>query len=232
MTEIDSSSGDSNRMVSSSASHTQNSVLIASALKTHEATTCGLKNNMTDNDHLQRMKLVELLQQTAMSDRQAFADLYASTSSKLFGVILRIVRNRDDAAEILQEAYLRIWRRAAEYRLEKGAPMSWMITIARNRALDWYRSTRAVATTRYDAEFEDIPDPRENPLEQAIKSKEVQALDVCLDELEAKQRNCIVMAFREGFTHSELSERLNCPLGTIKSWIRRGLASLKECLER
>lgn len=187
---------------------------------------------MSDNDKAQAALLVELLQDTARHDRKAFSDLYAATSGKLFGVILRIVRDRDDASEVLQESYLRIWRRAANYRVEKGAPMSWMIAIARNGALDRYRSQQAAAPARDVADIDDHPDPGPNPLEETIRRKEAQALSGCLDELESRQRDCIVMAFQEGFTHLELSERLNCPLGTVKSWIRRGLGRLKECLER
>lgn len=187
---------------------------------------------MSDLESAPSEALIELLKATAGRDRQAFSDLYAVTSGKLFGVILRIVRNRDDAADILQESYLRIWRRAGNYYPDRGAPLSWMIAIARNGALDWLRARRVAPSASGAADIEDRPDLGPNPLEQTIVKTEVQALSLCLDELESRQRECILLAFKEGFTHLQLSQRLDHPLGTVKSWIKRSLARLKECLER
>jgi RNA polymerase sigma-70 factor (ECF subfamily) len=176
--------------------------------------------------------LAELLSASAAGDRQAFARLYEATSAKLFGVILRIVGRRDRAEEALQEAYLRIWDHAADFDPRKGAPMTWMITIARNRACDWRRRDRGEAPVDDLTPLETAASGEPGPLDQAIAMDHARALQACLNQLEPTQRQCIVLAYRDGYTHQELAERLNAPLGTIKSWIRRGLLRLKECLER
>ncbi len=167
---------------------------------------------------------------TAGGDRSAFAQLYTRTSPKLFGLVLRIVRRRDLAEDVLQEAYLRIWDHAADYRPERGAASAWMGRIARNRALDWYRKQ-----SRDPVRAGPEPGPDETRWSELARDQvdsEGQQLKDCLAELEAPQRDCILLAFVEGYTHQELALRLERPLGTVKSLIRRGLARLKACIER
>ena len=176
--------------------------------------------------------LGELLSAIAAHDRSAFAPLYQATSAKLFGVALRILRNRQQAEEVLQEAYIRIWRHAADYRPEKGTPMTWMITIARNRALDRRRQQKPELLLDEAVARDETADPEPSPLARAISNEAGRALAACLEKLGADQRSCITLAYQEGYTHSELSARLDTPLGTVKSWIHRGLRHLKECLER
>jgi RNA polymerase sigma-70 factor (ECF subfamily) len=176
--------------------------------------------------------LALLLQGVAQNNRLAFDELYQATKAKLFGVVLSIIYNPDDASEVLQEVYLRIWHRAGGYQADKGAPMTWMIAVARHRALDWRRRMQHVVRLDDVPGLEDQPDPTPNPQQQAVADDEARRLAGCLDELEAEQRQCMVLAYREGLTHFELAERLGRPLGTIKSWIRRSLGRLRECLER
>lgn len=176
--------------------------------------------------------LKDTLEATAAGDRAAFSRLYALSSPQLFAVVLRIVRRHDWAEDILQEAYLRIWDHAADYRPEKGAPMTWLISIARHRAIDWRRRDRG------ESALDDIPgsaipaDPDPSPLDWAIAGERGRALKDCLDELEPKQRDCILLAYGEGQSHSELAARLGSPIGSVKSWIRRAQHHLKDCIER
>ncbi len=177
--------------------------------------------------------LAALLTQVAAADRQAFQQLYLATKAKLFGVVLRILHSPDDAAEVLQEVYLRVWQRAADYRPDKGAPMTWLIAIARNRALDWRRRMRIEVPLEDLPELEDVPEGADaSPLQQALASADGRRLRACMEELQEVQQHCLVLAYQAGLTHQELAEHLNRPLGTIKSWLRRSLASLKECLAR
>ena len=185
---------------------------------------------MPGDNKSEARSLSDLLGAVAAEDRSAFAPLYEAISAKLFGVTLRILRNRQQAEEVLQEVYIRIWRRAVDYRPEKGTPMTWMITIARHRALDRRRQQKPELPLDEADGYGETADPEPGPLAQAISSEQSRALAACLDELAAEQRGCITLAYREGFTHAELATRFDTPLGTGKSWIHRGLRHLKECL--
>jgi RNA polymerase sigma-70 factor, ECF subfamily len=184
---------------------------------------------MLHQDRAGPAALGELLGGTAAHEQRAFAELYQASSAKLFGVILRILRDRELASEVLQEVYLRIWQHASDYRPDHGAPMSWMIAIARNRALDRRRHRRPELPLD---RLEELEDPDANPADGIDGGLPSRALRRCLDELEDRQRQSVLMAFAEGYTHAELADRLGCPLGTAKSLIRRGLLRLKDCLER
>lgn len=186
----------------------------------------------TADQSLDAPPLAGLLSATAAGDREAFRRLYDATSSKLFGVVLRIVRRRDLAEDVLQEVFLRIWDHAGEQRSDRGTPMAWMVRIARNRALDCRRADRG------EVSLEELPacgnwtDPIADSAERVVSGAEASALEDCLDKLDNQQRSCILLAFRDGYTHQELAERLRTPLGSIKSWIRRGQIQLRECLQR
>jgi RNA polymerase sigma-70 factor, ECF subfamily len=187
---------------------------------------------MSHDSQAEPSPLTALLAATAARDQQAFADLYAASSAKLFGIVLRILRDREQAAEVLQEAYLRIWQHAGDYRADRGSPMTWMIAVARNRALDRRRDRRPELPLEEIAELEDPGGDRPHPLDGVLFGSQARALGHCLGELESRQRQCVLLAYAEGYTHGELAARLGCPLGTVKSLIRRGLLRLKECLER
>lgn len=177
---------------------------------------------------LEPPKLESLLAGIAAGERENFRLLYRGSSAKLFGVILRITRRQALAEEVLQDAFLTIWQRAGDYAPEKGSAMTWMATIARRRAIDRMRRLRPEAVLD---EAEDQPDSAPSPQAAAMASAERRALERCLDTLEAGQKRSILLAFQDGLTHEELAAKLSIPLGTVKSWIRRGLLRLKGCLE-
>lgn len=178
-----------------------------------------------------RARLTEILVRTGAEDRAAFRDLYALTSAKLFGVCLRICGERQAAEDVLHEVYLTVWKRAGAYEPGRASPITWLATIARNRAIDWRRAQGV----RRAAPIEDAPDIADSaPLASETMESDEAAhhLAQCLDGLDEHQRVAIRTAFFEGVTYAELAERQAVPLGTMKSWVRRGLARLKECLER
>jgi RNA polymerase sigma-70 factor (ECF subfamily) len=175
--------------------------------------------------------LVALLGACAQGDRAAFENLYRQTSAKLFGVALRIVRQEDLAEEVLQDCYIRIWNRAGDYREGLAAPMTWMASIVRNRSLDFVRRPNPEVIDVDGELIEGVASDSPGPLAALEHSRDGSALARCLAELEAKQRQAILMAFQDGLSHSELARHLRQPLGTVKTWVRRGLAKLKTCLE-
>jgi RNA polymerase sigma-70 factor (ECF subfamily) len=172
-----------------------------------------------------------LLAACARRDRDAFSRLYQSTSAKLYGVAVRILRREDWAEEVLQECYVSIWTHAPEYRPALAAPMTWMTSIVRNRCLDWLRRPRPEVADEDGTVVESTESDNPGPLAELERAKDAQALARCLQGLEAKQRQAIALAFYDGLSHSELASHLREPLGTVKTWVRRGLLRLKSCLE-
>lgn len=171
-----------------------------------------------------------LLSATAGGDKNAFRDLYQTVSPQLFGVALRILKRRDWAEDVLQESFTTIWQRAGDFRPELGNGRAWMTVILRNRALDRLRRIRPVAEVSNEV-LEQIPDESASPFEETLRGSDARRLHACLERLEATQKRAILAAYFDGFTHEELSQRLAAPMGTVKSWIRRGLLRLKGCLE-
>jgi RNA polymerase sigma-70 factor (ECF subfamily) len=174
--------------------------------------------------------LESLIEASASGDKAAFATLYDVASPKLFGLALRILKRRDWAEDVLQEAMISAWRNAADYQRGLGSGKTWLTVILRNRALD---RLRREAAARLDSEAEppDVADPSPSALDLTIAGDAGRRLMQCLETLEEAQRRAILMAYFDGLTHEELSTRLASPLGTVKSWIRRGLQRLKGCLE-
>ena len=164
----------------------------------------------------------------------ALRELYDLTSSKLYGVALRVVSNRDWAEDVLQDAYLNIWRIAADYRTALSPPMAWMGVIVRSRALDFLRrraSQRADAALQLDDAINDtVAGDSPNPMDTSQASQQAWALHECLRKLEARQREVVSLAYLRDLSHSELAEQLKLPLGTVKTWIRRGLEQLRGCM--
>ena len=166
---------------------------------------------------------------TGAEDRDAFRTLYQLTAAKLFGICLRICGERQAAEDVLHEVYLTVWRRAGAFEPGRASPITWLATIARNRAIDWRRTQHG----RHFAPMEeapDIADPAPLAHELMEADGETARLHDCLSELEERQRGAIRTAFFDGVTYAELAERNGVPLGTMKSWVRRGLAGLKRCL--
>ncbi|HET7268285.1 MAG TPA: sigma-70 family RNA polymerase sigma factor [Oleiagrimonas sp.] len=174
-----------------------------------------------------RDALAGLLHAVGEGDRQAFAELYRHTSGKLYGVCLRVLHSRDEADEILQEAYITVWRRAASFDAGRASPMTWLVTVTRNKAIDRLRKHRETLTDEPIEQASDDPTP---PADAQL-SQERQRLQRCLDQLDAPQRHAVREAFFSGATYMQLAARQNVPLGTMKSWIRRSLIRLRTCLE-
>jgi len=171
-----------------------------------------------------------LLGAVASGDAPALARIYRLVSAKLFALALSIVKSRARAEEVLQDAFTSIWRNAHRFDPEKGAPMTWMITITRNRALTSLRSLPPEDSIDLMPERDQWRSPEPDPLDQTIRRSEARDVADCMARLETRHREVLSMAYVEGFTHQELSHRLGVPLGTVKSWIRRGLELLRDCL--
>ena len=177
-------------------------------------------------------RLTELLARTALADQRAFADLYRLTSAHLYAVALRILRESAAAEEVLQESFISIWNHADSYVAAKSQPFTWLTSIVRNRCLDQLRR-RELDTVTIDDEDEGMTlrDDGPTPLEMLVSGAEARAVKGCVEALEAGQKQALALAFYRGLSHSELAAHLNEPLGTVKSWVRRGLERLKSCLE-
>jgi len=184
-----------------------------------------------------------LIARVVLRDQAAFKRLYDATSHCLLGIIVRMLRDRAWAEEVLQEAYIALWHAAPTYSAAKAQPMTWLMTIARYKALDALRSTRterqhvlrpapAADDEDDDSGPPDVADERRGPLEQLVQAVESAQLRHCLQALESSQRQAISLAFYDGLTHAELATHMQQPLGTVKAWVRRGLERLKPCLER
>ncbi len=166
------------------------------------------------------------------SDRAALQTVYRLTSAKLFGVALRILGERGEAEDVLQEAYVTVWHKAADFDPDRASPMTWLIAIARNRAIDHLRATRQsrrMEPIDQTAEVADNAIAADTALENA---QDHARLHACLEGLEARERNALRGAFFDGNTYEDLAARMNVPLGTMKSWIRRAMIKLKNCLEQ
>ena len=175
--------------------------------------------------------LAALMPRIADGDRAALRQLYEATSAKLFGVCLRILSNRDESEDVLQEVYITIWRRADRFEAGRASVMAWISTIARNRSIDRLRARGPLA---YAEPVEELEIADETPGAQILleAAQSGEALGKCLSELDDRTETVIRTAFFEGVTYEVLAQRMDTPLGTVKSWIRRGLLKLKGCLER
>jgi RNA polymerase sigma-70 factor (ECF subfamily) len=175
--------------------------------------------------------LADLLTRIQGSDPKALRSLYELTSAKLFGLALRIVMKREWAEEVLQDSYINVWRHAGDYQASVAAPMTWLSAIVRHRALDHLRRVRTNNETEWDETFDELlPSGATEPADALSLSQEARALAHCLDTLEPTHRQAIALAYLRDQSHSEVSTSLRVPLGTVKSWIRRGLEKLKTCL--
>ena len=180
-------------------------------------------------------RLAALLARVAIGDQQAFAELYGLASPHLYAVAIRIVRHGPLAEEMLQEAFVSVWHHAGTYDAAKSQPITWLTSIVRNRCLDWLRR-RAIDTETLtqgddDSAAWEPPSEGPSPVDLLLAAADAKALRGCVDALEAGPRQAIALAFFQGLSHRELAAHLREPLGTVKSWVRRGLATLRRCLE-
>ena len=182
----------------------------------------------------QQAQLAKLLSRVAMRDQAAFRELYQLTASKLLAVSMRMLRDQARAEDVLQEAFIGVWKTADRYAIEKSQPMTWLINIVRNRTIDVLRAPKREDSLTVDDEGEsieiDIEDESAGPLDSLVAKSQAVALQRCLERLEPGPRQSVLLAFYEGMSHAELAEKMNQPLGTIKSWVRRSLDRLKDCL--
>lgn len=177
-------------------------------------------------------RIAELLGQVARRDRQAFELLYRQTASKLLGICLRVLPDRAEAEDVVQEVFVTVWDKASQFDAGRARAITWLGSIARNRAIDRLRALPAPASRAPVEWAEEAPDPSPSPAAHTESAMERARLDLCLEALEPRRQVLIRTAFFEGATYEELADRSGSPLGSIKSWIRRGLQQLKACLER
>ena len=194
-------------------------------------------------------ELAQLLARAGLGDRRAFADLYDKTSGYLFGVVLRIQHDRAVAEELLQEIYVALWKAAAGFDAARSQPLTWLTHIARNRAIDSLRraETQPRMTSLHSVGHDDggeggdaddahrlaleaLPDEAAGPFDLLRRASEARELGRCMEHLSAAQRQSVALAFYDGLSHAEVATRMQQPLGTVKSWVRRALAALKSCL--
>lgn len=175
--------------------------------------------------------LASLMTRIAAGDRLALRALYDATSAKLFGVCLRILSDREEAQDVVQDVYLTVWRRADRYDAGRAGVSTWLSTIARNRAIDRLRARGPLARSE-PVEGLELADDAPGAEAALLQGDEARRLAACLDELDERTAAVIRTAFFEGVTYEALARRTDTPLGTVKSWIRRGLARLRGCLER
>lgn len=201
-----------------------------------------MKDKVDERDWPERSReLAALLAQTGLGDRRAFARLYERTSGHLFAVVLRIQRDRAQAEDLLQEIYVSVWKAASGFDAARAQPLTWLTHIARNKAIDSLRRAQAQprleSTSRDDDDdrpelTESMADDGPGPLELLGHAADRRQLGACMERLSPPQRQSVALAFFDGLSHAEVAEHLREPLGTVKSWVRRALATLKGCLDR
>lgn len=174
-------------------------------------------------------RLSSLLQQVALKDRGAFSQLYQATSAKLYGTVLRILGNTSWADDVVQEAYVNIWQKASQFDADKSSPITWMVAIARNGAIDALRR-QPTARRDHDEALEEIASSEPSAREQLTQEQDIQQLYECLEELEDNRRDMVRLAYLHGWSRSDLASRFDQPVNTIKTWLHRALKQLKGCL--
>lgn len=174
--------------------------------------------------------ITKLIVRVSLKDRAAFDLLYRATSAKLFGVCLRVLADKAEAEEALQDVFVKIWTKADRFVVSELSPISWLVAIARNHSIDRIRA-RGQRTAVID-DAADIADDRPGPEAQAVADGERDRLGICLGELEGDRAAAVRGAYLDGDSYAELAERFSVPLNTMRTWLRRSLMKLKECLER
>ncbi|CUX23221.1 sigma-70 family RNA polymerase sigma factor [Rhizobium oryzihabitans] len=180
---------------------------------------------------MQGTEIASLINRVGMGDRSAFVSLYQATSPKLFAICLKILRDRTEAEEALQEIYIKVWQRARTFAASAGKPATWLAAIARNHAIDTIRA-RKPSTDDIDEAYDIADDSIRNPEQQIVLADEGRRIDECMRELENVHAQAIRRAYVEGLSYLELAEELRVPLNTVRTWLRRSLLKLRECMQR
>jgi RNA polymerase sigma factor (sigma-70 family) len=199
-------------------------------------------HSMTEDWSDRSREAAALLARTALGDRAAFERLYERTSGHLFAVVLRIQRDRALAEDLLQEIYVNVWRAASSFDASRSQPLTWLTSIARNRAIDSLRRRQtqpmllsATPDTDDDGDGPDAverhADDAPGPLDLLQRAGDARDLHRCMDGLAPAQRQSVALAFYDGLSHAEVAAHLKQPLGTVKSWLRRALLALRGCLD-
>ncbi len=185
-------------------------------------------------------ELQALLSRTALGDRTAFERLYNLARARLFAVVLRINSDRPQAEEILQDVFVKIWHGARTYDLNRGNPMAWLVSVARYRAIDSLRerasSPKLTSLNSHTAQGDEIDlldtiaSEQAGPAEVHEQRQDRAQLLRCMGALSSEQRQCLSLAYVQGYSHAEVASHLSFPLGSVKSWVRRGLLALQQCM--
>jgi RNA polymerase sigma-70 factor (ECF subfamily) len=175
-------------------------------------------------------ELVWLLASVANGDEEAFARLYAATRAKLYGVVVRILRREDLAQEVLQETYLKVWQSAGQFDPLRAAPITWLVAIARNRAIDLLRR-RTETSIEEEPEAVEVASDNPDPLERREFSEELQRMLACIGRLPQERQRLVLLAYYNGWSRDQLAAELATPVNTIKTWLRRSLVEIRECLD-
>ena len=173
---------------------------------------------------------VALLERVARGDEQAFAALFDRYSHILLGLLIRIVGSRAEAEDVLQEVFLQVWQRAGSYNVERGHPFTWLVTVARSRAIDRLRASNARERAVTTAAAQDVTPLTADASDEAVRAEEGERVRQALSAIPEEQRRALLLAYFEGLTQSEIAERLRQPLGTIKTRMRSGMMRLRELL--
>jgi RNA polymerase sigma-70 factor (ECF subfamily) len=194
-----------------------------------DALACDDNRRIVRARMLSAQELVWLMAAVAKGDRAAFERLYAATRAKLYGVVLRILRRQDLADEVMQETYLKIWNSAGQFDPALASPITWMVAIARNRAIDLVRKKTEVSIEEESDVFDfaaDTPDP----LAKREMTEELQRLLACMARLDEERRRLVLFAYYHGWSREQLAAKFEKPVNTIKTWLRRALLEIRECL--
>ncbi len=175
-------------------------------------------------------RLAESLSRVAAGDRKAFEHVYRATSAKLYGIVLRILRRRELADEVMQDVYLSIWQRARDFDADRASPVTWMATIARNRAIDVVRKRSEAPALTASPDLPDMPDGSPIASELMEHREDYARLLKCLDALSPERQQVVKLAYLDGLSREELALRFGHPVATIKTWLHRSCKQLKDCL--
>ncbi|TAK47045.1 MAG: sigma-70 family RNA polymerase sigma factor [Xanthobacteraceae bacterium] len=174
-------------------------------------------------------ELVWLIAAVAKGDQTAFERLYAATRAKLYGVVLRILRRKDLAEEVIQDVYVKVWSNAGHFNPAIASPITWMVAIARNRAIDLTRKRGEIPLDEESAAM-DVAADTPDPLAERERSDELKRLLDCLERLDPERKNMMMLAYYNGWSREQLAQKLERPINTVKTWLRRSLIEVRECL--
>lgn len=180
---------------------------------------------------MQGKEIATLINRVGMGDRSAFVSLYQATSPKLFAICLKILRDKMEAEEALQEIYIKVWQRARTFAVSAGKPATWLAAIARNHAIDTIRA-RKPASDDIDEAYDLVDESIRDPEQQVVLVDEGRRIDDCMRELETVHAQAVRRAYVEGLSYLELADELRVPLNTVRTWLRRSLLKLRECMQR